>query len=349
MTRALRRKTFKTLWRRSPSWRLSTMSAMLFTLLFILFPPITQINESTQNLVTEATYTHQSLPVIAKLQPPSNQAIVQTSPPPVQLKATTQPAQKNPVPQTANISLAVAGNTQVKPNGTGLDTALTGQLYSGSIRLSGYQIPLPRGEWAMLAATRGKEGDTITITNYFLAQIKNKRLAASLIVHALENPNGSEIPTSVMKSDACANYGSSELYGYNGQNELSPPQQGCWLIQNHLTIGWLRWADRGFKMSNLERAAAGDMAAKGVTYGQDLIEVEYTMLDKSAVLNVIYSFSPEADGISSNNAATFLDADWAPNNIKRYPEKLAYIEKLKQWGTTTWPSIKAAFNSGKLH
>ena len=60
-----------------------------------------------------------------------------------------------------------------------------------------------------------------------------------------------------------------------------------------------------------------------------------------------YLFSPESEGIKSNAAPTFRDADWFPSNIRRFPEKVAYAGKLKDWGASFWPRFKDAFSEGE--
>jgi hypothetical protein len=60
----------------------------------------------------------------------------------------------------------------------------------------------------------------------------------------------------------------------------------------------------------------------------------------------IYS-TREADRITSSEALSLVDSDWAVDNIHRYPENLVYVEHIKQIGNTPWPQFKAAFEAGK--
>jgi hypothetical protein len=107
---------------------------------------------------------------------------------------------------------------------------------------------------------------------------------------------------------------------------------------------WSRWADRAVRISAIDRAAAGDMSAKGVTYPQDFVVSTFTRTEKWGLLEVMYLFSPDAEGISSRVALSVTDTDWTPANVSRYPEKVAYIDKQKAWGMAFWPKFKTAFD-----
>lgn len=122
--------------------------------------------------------------------------------------------------------------------------------------------------------------------------------------------------------------------------------QACWTIRSYYATPWLQWADRAIKLPVIDRMAAGDMSAKGVSFPQDFIALTLTRTEKWGLLEVMYLFSPEAEGISSHAALSVRETDWTPWNIGRYPEKVAYVEKLKAWGTAFWPRFKAAFDSG---
>ncbi len=87
--------------------------------------------------------------------------------------------------------------------------------------------------------------------------------------------------------------------------------QACWTIRNSVfATPWSKWADRAVKIVSLDRAAAGDMTAKGVTFPQDFMGLTFTRTEKWGLLEVMYLFSPDADGISSNTALAVGEADW---------------------------------------
>src|SRR5207248_2331253 len=160
-------------------------------------------------------------------------------------------------------------------------------------------------------------------------RIERKRLVGVWRVFALKSK---EKPGAGFEAiNACARDNPDNHYSFI--ESLAPfDHQACWIINNYYTPPWQLWADRTVKFSSsLDRAAAGDMAAKGITYPQDFVSVRFFCAEKWGVLDVAYLFSPEAEGLSSNEVLSFREADWHVSNIGRFPDKAAYIAKLKDW------------------
>jgi hypothetical protein len=209
---------------------------------------------------------------------------------------------------------------------------------------NGFHVPLPPGEWAVLATSNifVKSNPQNAGTTYFIGKIEKGRLVGALQINALRTPAAA--PTGFDEFKACSNPDNL----FTNKEAVAPfDHQACWVIHSFFTPPWLQWGDKGFPMENLMRAAAGDLAAKGVTYPQDLVAVQFIRSEKWGVLNATYLFSPEQDGIQSTVVPTFRDADWFARNVQRFPEKLAYVEKLRKWGDVFWPRFKAAFDAGK--
>ncbi|MGB9152616.1 MAG: hypothetical protein WCD70_05965 [Alphaproteobacteria bacterium] len=329
------RNTLRSLWRRAPLWRFTGMSAALLTLLFALFPPEGNQNARSALTVPPASYVSKT-PALPKTQTPHS--IIAT---PQQLFTPSAPQPSSPQPQTANVSFALPGPKDPKQEATGLERAQTGRLYSGSIKLNGFKLPLVEGEWALLSAAKMDVPTAIGV-GYFLGQIENKRLKSAMIAYALRSkPDATEATSSF---STCAF--SFSLYTAVDDN-VPKDHQSCWMIHGFFTPPWQQWGDKDIKLNNLIRAAAGDMASKGVTYPQDFVVVEFLRNEKWGTLDVAYLFDPTGGSIEQDDALSFLDSDWVPANINRYPEKLAYIEKQKQWGTSLWPQIQSAFAAGK--
>jgi hypothetical protein len=93
--------------------------------------------------------------------------------------------------------------------------------------------------------------------------------------------------------------------------------------------------------------AAGDLAAKGVDYPQDLVDVRFTRAESWGFLEVSYLFDPELDGITSNIALSARESDWHAPNASRFPDKVAYLSKMRDWGEGFWPKFQQTFESGK--
>ena len=129
-------------------------------------------------------------------------------------------------------------------------------------------------------------------------------------------------------------------------HELAGKYAACWTIRTIYATGWSRWGDRAVKLSAIDRAAAGDMSATGITYPQDFISVQFTRTEAWGLLEVMYLFSPEVEHITSHTVLSINESDWTPANLSRYPEKVAYIDKMKAWGKAFWPQFKQAFDGG---
>lgn len=355
---------FKSLWRRAPLWRFCLLSAAMLTLLFSLFPPAPRQDEIVplRSLsANQATYSPSQR--VARDTPPTTgqaQASPQTVTEPIRatppnLKATnTSPSTSgsspprqavappiNAGPKAAELSLAPPGNVGAKQDGPGAGDGLQNRIQSGSILVSGFKLPLPPGDWAMLA------NSSLAIPNssgmsYFLGRIEGKRLTGAVIVYALKSTlkPGAGFEMSKRCNDPNAIFVANE-------GAAAFDHQACWVIHTYFTPPWQQWSDRDVKIPNLTRSAAGDMSAKGVSYPQDFLAVQFFRAEKWGVIDASYLFSPESEGIKSNAAPTFRDADWFPSNIRRFPEKVAYAGKLKDWGASFWPRFKDAFSEGE--
>jgi hypothetical protein len=216
-----------------------------------------------------------------------------------------------------------------------------GRTYHGKIQMSGFELPLPPGEWAMLASSTAhliKHPENAGM-QYFLGRIERARLTGAIEVIALRSPDQSGFE----EPGTCA----SPQTIYTRKEEMTAfAHQACWTIHLVFTSGMQQWADKAAKMSNIYRMAGGDLSAKGVTYPQEMIAVHFFRSEPWGVLEAIYHFSPEAERIHSNTVPTIQDSDWFGDNLQKYPEKLAYTEKLKQWGETNWPPFEIAFAAG---
>jgi hypothetical protein len=347
--------TAKALWKRAPFWRLSLMTAALMSLVFLLLPPEPSLvgTRTATPVGDPATYTPRRAPSGTSVGPgqvpgasPPAGAAAPASPSGESRKPTAAAAKATGArdvpaaqPKTATLSM-VRANPGMADNESGLDTALLGRLYRGSVVIDGFNVPLPSGDWANLA------NSTIALPAaaghaHFLGKIRNKRLVAAVRIFAVRSKDAPGEGFDEVKSCTEVNPGRTFVAI---DDEMQPhAHQACWTIRSIYATPWAQWADRTVKLSTIDRAAAGDMTAKGVTYPQDFVSLTFTRTEQWGLLEVMYLFSPESEGISSNAVLSVSEADWTPANIGRYPEKVAYVEKLKAWGIDFWPKFKAAF------
>ena len=342
------------LWRRAFLWRMCLLLAFGLTALFVLCPPDFGTGSGRPVLPEQVVYvTPKPSPVAAQ----ATQAMPATpqATPPVSAKE-PQPALAATVPSVpqrsvslpsvpaanAAISLAVPGQSTA-PDSSGLDPALLGRTYSGSVDVNGFHIPLPPGKWAVLANIRVGKPEAPGL-GLFLGHIERRRLVAGLRVFVLKSVDlpGAGFPSVPGCVPGNPRYNAMDVAA------MTPfGHQACWFMLNLYTPPFLQWADRGVHIAQLDRIAAGDMAAKGVTYPQDLISVEFHRAERWGLLQASYLFSPDSAGIRSNDVVSYSDSDWYPSNIGRFPEKVAYVEKLKSWAQTFWPKVDAAFNAAQ--
>jgi hypothetical protein len=246
-----------------------------------------------------------------------------------------------PVPRTAQLSLATPGASHAASD---INDALAGRRYTGSLRVDGFSVALPPGDWLLLANLRFKT-TTATGEQLFLGRVKSHRLMGAVQITAARSNDAPgagfrKVPGCDAHSDAVS-YVNNEGVQENGH-------QACWIIDSMFLSPLEAWADRSKKLPPLLRMGAGDLAAKGVTYPQDMVSARFSRAETWGLLEVRYDFNPEEDRIQSSAAATMADSDWWPSNVQRHAEKVAYLDKIRQWGDGFWPRFKGAFDDGAV-
>jgi hypothetical protein len=242
-------------------------------------------------------------------------------------------------PHDATTSPATPGGPAIDQT-PGLDRAVLGRTFQSTLLVNGFKVPLPPGEWAMLAngTVTGNAHPENKGTIYFLGRIVQKRLVAAIWVQAMRSPG-----LGFVQNQNCTN--PANLYVLD-QSE-GTDHQDCMWIRSYFSADMRQWADKSAHIDQMARATGENLAAKGVSYPQDLVTAGFQRAEKWGELSAGYMFSPEKDGISSNVAPTFRDSDWHKSNLQRYPEKVAYVNKLQQWAAAFSPKFRAAFAGGK--
>jgi hypothetical protein len=355
----------KTLWRRSAAWRFCLLMALLLTMLAVLFPPRMRAPPALPlpAPIANSSYQIPAVPTAPATAPAGAKTTASAAAPalPVQrtspgsaypASARSAPPTAAPSPQTspgnqaqvATLSLATPGGQSMVDQRSGLDRALLGRTYQDYILASGFKVPLPPGQWAMLANTSiaaraHPENKGIA---YFLGDIENKRLVGAVWFYAMRStpPPGvgfEEFKGCAMPDNLYSSHGPVSAFGH----------QSCWTMHAFFTPPMQQWGDKAVKMDETVRAAAGDMAAKGVSYPQDFVIVQFFQSETWGLLNVSYLFSPDKDGVSSDVAPTLQDSDWFGTHVQKSALQVAYVEKLRKWGEAFLPKIMAAFETGQ--
>jgi hypothetical protein len=347
--------TAKALWKRAPWWRFSILCAALLMVLMALFPPRMEHRARPSSALDAATYQppSQDESIAAAPSSASTAPVRTTAPTPEAAPARAKPKPARPpaavsnapaaAPKNAALALATPSNQPASNGAAGINAALMGRTYQHELLMDGFKVPLPPGDWVVLASSSVKviKHPENTGMNYFLGQIEHTQLVGAMIVIALRSAQ----PESGFEEwQRCSNPQNI----YTSKEDMAPfGHQACWIMHTMFTPPLQQWADNAIKIGNLERAAAGDMAAKGISYPQDLVAVHFFRAETWGLLEATYLFSPEHEHITSNVVPTLRDSDWFGANLQKYPEKVAYIDKLRQWGDAHWPAFKAAFDAGR--
>jgi len=214
---------------------------------------------------------------------------------------------------------------------------LMGKVFAGFFPAAGRKLPLPPGSWTVLADLRtGPESSA-----YFLGTIENKRLVGAVTFILESFREGVQYKAATQCADPHNLYAITE----SNQDARDGGSQAFWFIHNIFATVWGQWADKKISMDPLFKAAVGEMEIRQITFPQDLIQVNFWRLEKWGRVVGSYFFSPEAEHITSKTVSNWKESDWSYLNYAKYPEKVAYINKLKEWGQAWWPRFKNCVDS----
>lgn len=227
------------------------------------------------------------------------------------------------VPSRPNASIAPRAGAD--PGGA----PLMGQTVTGRVVVQGKSVPLPPGQWIVVAHLPGPDaGGTESL---FLAQMRRDKLSRAVLVQASTRADQSE--TGFRRSAQCAR--TALLYAKTISNEEFG-RQDCWTINHNLSTQSEREAPP------IIRAAIGELELRGVKYPLVLLSAFFRLADQQSFLHAVYYFNPELDGITTK-PALWEESDWNRNAIHQYPEKIAYVEKLRVWAEAWHPAVRDGF------
>lgn len=346
---------WRRLWARAPIWRSAVLLATVATVLFVCLgrnPPHLR-GSTSEDLQATASYTAQPRPQTEPAPPPAIPAgdlprAAMPAPPEVpvahprkqEAARIQQPAPAAPreVPLALSRPAGSAYSDPVQGASPGAKAPM-GKTFRDMFEVGGHRLPLPPGTWTVLSDIRGNRPDQ-TIATYFLGRIEHQRLAGALIVQSVVAKTSPATGFPVARSCDDGN----ALYVVNESNEPNG-SQSCWLMHNIFTPPWTHWDDRSVRIGQAERAAAGEMSVRGISYPQDFVVVEFHRAEKADLLHVAYLFSPEQEHINTSPASTFRDSDWYGPNVARDAARVAYVGRLRDWGANWWNRYKQAFAS----
>jgi hypothetical protein len=213
----------------------------------------------------------------------------------------------------------------------GVDPALLGRLFDNSIKIDGFEVPLPGEHWAVFAhatlKTHNGKGE-----GYFLGKVHHKELVKALLVMIVraDSSESLDLPSSNTKN---ASHKSNECVAGS-----------CWSVYGMSTN---LWGNNYSQTLNIVEAAAENMAKKGISYPRELVLVHFTRGNGRAGLELTYYFHPGTSNIVSSSPMPSQKDTPEENKLFRVEYKTDYLNGIKAWGQSTWPQINAAFDAGQ--
>ena len=223
----------------------------------------------------------------------------------------------------------------VAQSATAQDKLTLNQTYQDVIRLNynsgSTQIPLPEGEWVLTARRDfyNNVNDHFVIAN--LVKIENGVLEG-IVRFGLPTDVGSR---GYVRQRFCdrENILFIEIKAHYEGGDVD-----CWGI-NHIAVPKSKAEEKKQTLDYL--------LERNILVPTFMIAVVYRRADDSKVVSFKYLFNPEIEGIKPSIMSAWKHSDWHHKYIQAYPEKVAYIERLKSWGRKWKPKVDAGF-LGKL-
>ena len=211
-------------------------------------------------------------------------------------------------------------------------TTLAGKTVTGNVVARGRSVPLPPGQWIILAhvPAHGPGG----VESLFLVQVRRDKLSRAVLVEA--GAQAGDSTAGFPRSAQCARAGL--LYVKTISNEEFG-RQDCWTIDHDASTGSERDG------SPIVRAAIAELEQRGVKYPPVLLSAFFRLADRQSFLNAVYEFNPDTDGITSK-PAPWDESEWNRNHIHQSPDKIAYVEKLRAWAEAWHPAVREGFQGG---
>jgi hypothetical protein len=214
----------------------------------------------------------------------------------------------------------------------GIDPSLLGRLFSNSIKIDGFDVPLPGAHWA-IASHGTLKGHNISGDGYFLIKVYHGELAKGLLVRLLRAKAGEtmdqirlpKIRTLLASSPECS----------------APGTESCWEMYPFSTYFWQRWGDTSTPLDIVARRAAEFMDKRGIKYPHRFIATSFVRHASWGVMEATYYSN------SDGNDLTPVTPGADPKAIVKMTFNAKYITDLKTWANAFWPRIQAAFAAGK--
>uniref|UniRef100_Q07NA4 Uncharacterized protein n=1 Tax=Rhodopseudomonas palustris (strain BisA53) TaxID=316055 RepID=Q07NA4_RHOP5 len=285
------------LWSVAPAWRVAVIVAVAASALALLFPP---------RLLTNGR------------QVPGQGAYVSPA-------AVAPPAASNAAALSSSI---VPPTASLVPRESG---AKFGDIVETSVRFGGRAIPLPAGQWRVVASLPTMAPGGIAIDMKVLSRERSGVLVG--LIALVGNDKATPSPTGYRSDGNCER--SDYIFTNVVKNEDFAEQECSYIdfiAPNDVSaiVG-----EPGL------RAAFGDLRQRGVELPSTLVAAALRLGDRHDLLIARIYLNPETTGLPRPQKIDRLDNDWNKYNLPRYGDKLAYFEKVKAW-LARWTDVLRA-------
>ena len=211
------------------------------------------------------------------------------------------------------------------------ETNPVGKTYTDSIQLGAKTVPLPEGEWKVIATGKLKEPFFKII---LLNEHKDKQGNLTVITvdtPPLRRPYGYTVNKNLNREDM--------LHVVENSNYDGKPQDG-WCI-NHL-MPHLNPQDKHPVVNKASKYIRDhNLVLPNVVIGVTHHLTGYRI--KRRYLSVLYYYNPELEGFPQEEKSNWEYCEWHKNRIVQHPERVAFIETLKKKHAQLHEKIKKGF------
>lgn len=230
-------------------------------------------------------------------------------------------------------TLGVFAAVLIVPVGDGamaqkLDDQSIGTVVRGSAVLGDRAIPLPEGDWTLVAkqAAQSSGGEAIPLVAIYLAQLHDGRLHRWIFAET--NLAQGRISGWTRRRDICDR---TDVHFAQSDSNYNAQDTECWTV-NHfgMTLGsraetihheFYRWSDDKDRPNTA-------------------LTLNYFLVKRLNFLSVQYGYNPETEGFPPTQNAVWRGNPWHRDLVGKDLAKQAYVSRLRTEGEALLPAIR---------
>lgn len=203
------------------------------------------------------------------------------------------------------------------------------QQKSLKVSASGFSIPLPEGNWIMAGFNVDSNNTNAPIAGGTLLRVTDG--AVTGMIHY----NAPQVISrwGYVKSSFCKR---DDILHITVNSNFENREQDCWGV-NHL------YMSPNTKSAPEIKQAWEYIIDHKLKFPTTMISVRYRLASTTKMLNVMYAFNPEIEGISPATSPKWSESGWHRARINFHPDRLKYVEKIKKWASEWYLVVKSNF------